>query len=40
VGRQAEESSLEPEDDALAHFAGKLAGQVGSLAAAIERTLS
>jgi hypothetical protein len=40
VGRQAEESSLEPDDDALAHFAGRLAGQVASLAAAIERTLS
>jgi hypothetical protein len=40
VGRQAEESTLEPDDDALAHFAGRLAGQVGSLAAAIERTLS
>jgi hypothetical protein len=40
VGRQAEESSLEPDDDALAHFAGRLAGQVGSLAAAIEKVLS
>jgi hypothetical protein len=40
VGREAEESTLEPDDDALAHFAGRLAGQVGSLAAAIERTLS
>jgi hypothetical protein len=40
VGREAEESTLAPDDDALAHFAGRLAGQVGSLAAAIERTLS
>jgi hypothetical protein len=40
IGREAEESTLEPDDDALAHFAGRLAGQVGSLAAAIERTLS
>jgi hypothetical protein len=40
LGREAEESSLEPDDDALAHFAGRLAGQVGSPAAAIERTLS
>jgi hypothetical protein len=40
VGREAEESTLEPEDDALSHFAGRLAGQVGSLAAAIERTLA
>jgi hypothetical protein len=40
VGRQAEESSLEPDDDALAHFAGRLAGQVASLAAAIEKVLS
>ena len=40
VGREAEESTLQPDDDALSHFAGKLAGQVGSLAAAIERTLA
>jgi hypothetical protein len=40
VGREAEESTLPPEDDALAHFAARLAGQVGSLAAAIERSLS
>jgi hypothetical protein len=40
VGREAEESTLEPEDDALAHFAGRLAGQVGSLAEAIEKVLS
>jgi hypothetical protein len=40
VGREAEESTLEPEDDALSHFAGRLAGQVGSLAAAIEKVLS
>jgi len=40
VGREAEESTLEPDDDALAHFAGRLAGQVGSLAGAIERVLS
>jgi hypothetical protein len=40
VGREAEESTLEPDDDALAHFAGRLAGQVGSLAEAIERVLS
>jgi hypothetical protein len=40
IGRQAQESTLEPDDDALAHFAGRLAGQVASLAAAIERTLS
>jgi hypothetical protein len=40
VGRQAQESTLEPDDDALAHFAGRLASQVGSLAGAIERTLS
>jgi hypothetical protein len=40
VGRQAQESTLEPDDDALAHFAGRLAGQVGNLAAAIERTIS
>ena len=40
VGREAEESTLEPADDALAHFAGRLAGQVRSLAEAIERALS
>jgi hypothetical protein len=40
IGRQAQESTLEPDDDALSHFAGRLAGHVGNLAAAIERTLS
>jgi hypothetical protein len=40
IGRQAQESTLEPDDDALAHFAGRLAGHVENLAAAIERTLS
>jgi hypothetical protein len=40
VGREAEESTLEPDDDALAHFAGRLAGQVGALAASIEGRLS
>jgi hypothetical protein len=40
VGREAEESTLEPDDDALAHFAGKLAGRVGALVEKIERRLS
>jgi hypothetical protein len=40
VGREAEESTLEPDDDALAHFAGRLARQVGNVAALIEGRLS
>jgi hypothetical protein len=39
IGRLSEESSLSPTDDALARFAGKLAGQVGAVAAAIEEEL-
>jgi hypothetical protein len=40
VGREAEESTLEPDDDALAHFAGRLARQVGNMAALIEGRLA
>jgi hypothetical protein len=39
VGREAEESSLPAADNALAVFAGKLAGQLGAIAQAIEREL-
>jgi hypothetical protein len=40
VGRSAYESSLPAADNALAVFAGKLAGQVGAIAQAIEGELS
>ena len=40
VGRSADESALDPPDDALARFAGRLARKVGALAEAIEERLS
>jgi hypothetical protein len=40
VGREARECSLDAADEALARFAGKLAGRVGTLVAAIEERLS
>jgi hypothetical protein len=40
VRRSAKECDLDPEDDRLARFAGKLARRVGALAAAIEGRLS
>jgi alpha-D-ribose 1-methylphosphonate 5-triphosphate synthase subunit PhnG len=40
VGRSAEECSLAATDDALAHFAGKLAGRLGKLVEKIEERLS
>ncbi|HVT58952.1 MAG TPA: hypothetical protein VHR45_11170 [Thermoanaerobaculia bacterium] len=39
VGRSAEESDLQPADDALARFAGKLARRVCDVAEAIEHKL-
>jgi hypothetical protein len=40
IGQEGDVSSLSADDEALSRFAGRLAGQVGSLVAAIERTLS
>ena len=40
VERQAEDSSLPPEDEALARFAGKLASRVSALVESIEEELS
>ena len=40
IGREGEVSSLSADDEALSRFAGRLAGQLGSLVAAIERNLS
>jgi hypothetical protein len=40
VGQESEHSSLEPDEDRLAQFAGKLAGRVGALVASIEEELS
>jgi hypothetical protein len=40
IRRSAEESVLNPADDRLARFAGKLAARVGALAEKIERQLS
>ena len=40
IGREDEVSSLSADDEALSRFAGRLAGQLASLVAAIERTLS
>jgi hypothetical protein len=40
VGRSAEESALDPADDKLARFAGRLARQVGALVEVIEERLS
>jgi hypothetical protein len=40
VGRSAEECSLSVTDEALARFAGKLAGQVGALVESIDGELS
>jgi hypothetical protein len=40
VGRSADESALDPPDDALARFAGRLARKVGKLVEAIEEKLS
>jgi hypothetical protein len=40
IGQGREVSSLSADDEALSPFAGRLAGQLGSLVAAIERTLS
>src|ERR1700680_1831628 len=39
-GRAAEECSLDADDEELARFAGKLAGQVGALVDKIDRRLS
>jgi hypothetical protein len=40
IRRSAEECSLDADDEELAHFAGKLARQVGALVDKIERRLS
>jgi hypothetical protein len=40
VGEEGKVSSLSAEDAALSRFASRLAGQLGNLVAAIERTLS
>ncbi len=40
IRRSAEECSLDADDEELARFAGKLAGQVGALVDKIERRLS
>jgi len=40
VRREADESTLAPEDDELAHFAGKVAGKLGALVQKIEERLS
>jgi hypothetical protein len=40
IGQEGEVSSLSAEDAALSRFAGRLAGQLGNLVAAIERTLA
>ena len=40
IGQEGAVSSLSADDEALSRFAGRLAGQLGSLVAAIERTLS
>jgi hypothetical protein len=40
VGRSAVECSLDATDDALAHFADKLAGRLGALVEKIEERLS
>ncbi len=40
VRRSAKECSLDAADDALAHFAGRLARRVGALVASIEERLS
>ncbi len=40
VRKSAQDSCLEPADDDLAHFAGKLAGKVGNVAGEIEGELS
>jgi len=37
IGRTLENSSVEPEEEALVHFAGRLAPKVGALIAKIER---
>lgn len=40
VGRSARECSLDADDDALARFAGKVAGKPGALVQEIEERLS
>ena len=40
VARSADEAALDPPDEALARFAGKLSQKVGALAEAIEERLS
>jgi hypothetical protein len=40
IRQSAEDCSLDPADDRLARFAGKLAGRVGALVEKIERRLS
>jgi hypothetical protein len=40
IRQSAEDCDLDPEDDKLAHFAGKLSRQVGALVDKIERRLS
>jgi hypothetical protein len=40
IGQEGEVSSLSADDEALSRFASRLAGQLGNLVAAIERTLS
>jgi hypothetical protein len=39
IGRTLENSSVEPEEEALVHFAGRLAPKVGALVAKIEKRI-